>query len=85
MAATHGSPASGGSRLSDYDYIRTLTRSRIAWEYLRRHPGYRRDWRNAGPRRPQPALLSDGTVLIKARRRFRRAEAWGLHGFRRPR
>ena len=85
MAATHGSPTSGRSRLSDYDYVRTLTRSRIAWEYLRRHPDYRRDWHNSAPRRPRPVLLSDGTVLLQAQRRFRRAEAWGLYGFRRPR
>ncbi len=35
--------APGASRLSDYDHVRLLTRSRVAWEYLRRNPEYRTD------------------------------------------
>lgn len=71
-------------QLSDYDYVRDLTRSRIAWEYLRRNPDYRRDFRLSAPGRPKPIRLADGTVLLRLRRRFPRAEAWGLHYFRRP-
>lgn len=74
----------GVRRLSDYDNIRLLTRSRIAWEYLRRNSGYVSDWRLSKPGRPQPIRLTDKTVLLRARRRFLRAEAWGLCTFRRP-
>ena len=75
--------APGASRLSDYDHVRLLTRSRVAWEYLRRNPEYRTDWCISAPGRPRPIYLTDGTVLLRARRRFLRAEAWGLYTFRR--
>jgi len=73
----------GASRLNDYDHVRLLTRSRVAWEYLRRNPEYVRDWRISAPGRPRPIHLTDDTVLLRARRRFLRAEAWGLCTFRR--
>lgn len=85
MVATHGPTASSASQLSDYDYVRTLTRSRIAWEYLRRHPDYGRDWRTCIRERPRKFMLKDGTVMLQARRSSRRAEAWGLCTFRRSR
>ena len=66
-----------------YSYIRFLTRSRVAWEYLRRNPDYLRDWRRSAPGRPQAISLADGTVMLRARRRFARAEAWGMCIFRR--
>ena len=69
---------------SDYNYIRLLTRSQMAWEYLRRNPDYRRDWRFSAPGRPSPIHLNDGTIMLRLRRRFARAEAWGLCLFRRP-
>ena len=72
-------------KLSDYNYVRFLTRSRVAWEYLRRNPDYRQDWRLSAPGRPTPIELIDGTTLLRARRRFARAEAWGLCIFRRSR
>ena len=77
--------APGAMHLYDYDHVRLLTRSRVAWEYLRRNSEYQRDWRTSAPGRPQPIPLTDGTVLLRARRRFLRAEAWGLCTFRRPR
>ncbi|MDA5193689.1 transcriptional regulator domain-containing protein [Govanella unica] len=67
-----------------YDYIRGLSRSRLAWEYLRRNEQYRRDWRTAAPGRPRPIELTTGSVLYRARRRFLGAEAWGLYCFRQP-
>jgi transcriptional regulator len=82
MAASHNPSAGRLQQLSAYDYVRFLSRSRIAWEYLRRHPSYKRDWRAASAR-PQPVHLSDGTVLLRARRRYLRAEAWGMYIFRR--
>lgn len=84
MAAFERTQASDAARLSDYDHVRILTRSRVAWEYLRRNPDYRRDWRVSAPGRPRPISLNDGTVLLRVRRRFLRAEAWGLCTFRRP-
>ena len=76
--------ASGASPLSNYDHVRFLTRSRVAWEYLRRNPDYRRDWRMAAPGRPRLIRLTDDTNLLRARR-FVHAEAWGLYTFRRSR
>ena len=72
-------------RLNDYDYVRVLTRSRVAWEYLRRNLEYQSDWRISAPGRPRPLDLTDDTVLLRAQRRFLRAEAWGLCTCRRPR
>ena len=75
---------SAGSRLSDYDYVQFLTRSQVAWEYLRRNPDYRQAWRLSAPGRVLPVRLTDGTILLRARRRYLRAEHWGLYTFRRP-
>lgn len=85
MAVSQSPLALSAPHLSDYDYVRLLTRSQTAWEYLRRNPGYRSDWRTSGPGRPRPIHLTDDTVLLRARRRFLRAEAWGLCTFRRSR
>ena len=82
MAASTEIPISAAPRFGDYDYIRFLTRSRLAWEYLRRNPDYRAEWRHARPGRPQPIALTDGSVMLRARRRYLRAEAWGLCTFR---
>ena len=82
MAASTEIPASTGLSLGDYEYIRFLTRSRLAWEYLRRNPDYRAEYRRARPGRPQPITLIDGSVMLRARRRYVRAEAWGLCTFR---
>lgn len=83
MAVSSSPFSSGAPRLSDYQHVRFLTRSRIAWEYLRRHPDYRHDWHMSAPERPQPIALSDGTVLLQARPHSMRAGAWGLCTFRR--
>jgi len=69
-------------RLNDYDFVRFLTRSRVAWEYLRRNQHYRREWRTSFAGRSRPVNLVGGTVLLRARRRVKRAEVWGLHMFR---
>jgi len=55
-----------------------------AWEFLRRHQDYRTDWRVATPRSPPRVLLRDGTLLIRLRRRYPRAERWGLYAFADP-
>ncbi len=82
MAALTRTPASVTPTIGDYDYIRFLTRSRVAWEYLRRNPDYRADWQTAKPGRPQPITMIDESVVLRARRRYVRAEAWGLCTFR---
>jgi len=69
-------------RLSDYDFVRFLTRSRVAWEYLRRNPHYRREWRTSFAGRSKPVNLVGKIILLRARRRYRGAEVWGLHMFR---
>lgn len=82
MAVWTEVPTSAAPSLGDYDYIRFLTRSRLAWEYLRRNPDYRAEWRRARPGRPQRIALTDGSVMLRAQRRYLRAEAWGLCTFR---
>lgn len=44
---------------------------------------YRSDWR-ATPRCVHAVVLSDGTVLLRMRRRYLRAERWGLFAFADP-
>ena len=36
MAASHNPSLFGTPQLNEYDYVRFLTRSRIAWEYRKR-------------------------------------------------
>jgi hypothetical protein len=55
-----------------------------AWEFLRRNPDYGADWRCSVPRRLPYITLKDGTRLLRLRRRFPRAERWGLYAFADP-
>jgi hypothetical protein len=55
-----------------------------AWEFLRRNTGYEFDWRASTPRHLRPIALSDGTRLLRIRRRHPRAEKWGLFVFADP-
>jgi hypothetical protein len=55
-----------------------------AWEFLRRNPDYGTDWRSSVPRRLPHVTLKDGTHLLRLRRRFPRAERWGLYAFADP-
>lgn len=55
-----------------------------AWEFLRRNPDYSADWRSSVPRRVPHVTLKDGTRLLRLRRRFPRAERWGLYAFADP-
>jgi hypothetical protein len=56
-----------------------------AWEFLRRNEDYIADWRCAVPRNLPYLTLIDGTKLLRLRRRFPRAEQWGLYAFADPR
>lgn len=50
-----------------------------AWEFLRRNRDYVADWRSSVPRDLSHLTLRDGTQLLRLRRRFPRAEKWGLY------
>ena len=55
-----------------------------AWEFLRRNKDYAKDWRASVPRHVRSLTLSDGTRLLRLRRRYPRAERWGLYAFADP-
>ncbi|MCJ9700840.1 DUF2285 domain-containing protein [Bradyrhizobium sp. SHOUNA76] len=55
-----------------------------AWEFLRRNADYIADWRSSVPQQLPCITLRDGTKLLRLRRRFPRAEKWGLHAFADP-
>jgi hypothetical protein len=55
-----------------------------AFEFLRRNPDYHADWRSSVPRHLPHIILKDGTRLLRLRRRFPRAERWGLYAFADP-
>ncbi|WP_271592020.1 DUF2285 domain-containing protein [Bradyrhizobium sp. CCBAU 65884] len=56
-----------------------------AWEFLRRNADYVADWRSSVPQHLPCITLNDGTKLLRLRRRFPRAERWGLYAFADPR
>lgn len=69
------------ANLSQYDYMRLLSRPFFAWEVLRRNADYRRCWHLSTPGRPPAISLNTGATLQRTRRRFAEAEAWGLSMF----
>lgn len=68
---------------SDRAY-QVFDRSDWAWEFLRRNTSYESDWRDAPSRNSHALMLSDGTILLRLRRRYARAEKWGLFAFADP-
>src|SRR5258707_7620841 len=64
-------PKKGGSKTA-YAYLNDLTSAELAWEFLRRNPEYRRDYRTAADATADQAELSE--LLIAQ---------WGLR-FRDP-
>ncbi len=68
--------------LTGYDYTRFLSRSRWAWEFVRRNASYVRDWRVGRIGAAPPIRLTSSARMTRLRRRFRRAEDWGLCHFR---
>ncbi|WP_437127647.1 transcriptional regulator domain-containing protein [Rhodovibrio sodomensis] len=78
------SAANGGiGNRRAYDDVRHLTRSRLAWEYLRRNQAYLDACRCAGGEAPRRRRLADGTRVLALRHRQPEAEAWGLSMFHR--
>ncbi len=67
-----------------YRYILNLAPCGLAWEFLRRNPGYQRDWRIARPGQITRLSLRNGWHAIRLRRRYRYAEGWGLKFFADP-
>jgi hypothetical protein len=55
-----------------------------AWEFLRRNPDYRHDFRMAAPCPSSPVFLTSGATLFRSRRAFPLAEKWGLLTFADP-
>ena len=43
-----------------YLYVLALDGPALAWEFLRRNPGYRAEWHRAGPRRRDDAAMRWG-------------------------
>ena len=64
--------------IEDYAYLKGADRTSWAWEFLRRHPDYRRDYEAVRSDLPLTRKDEAGVTLIHARQSFRRAEAWGL-------
>ena len=68
--------------LQAYDYTRLHTRSCWAWEFLRRDANYCSDWLQSRAGHVAPIRLRSDVKVIRIRKRFSRAEAWGLCSFR---
>jgi len=63
-------PQGGGWRSeAAYDYVCELGPSEFAWEFLRRNPDYRRDYR---------AVVDEGVGQVEVRRTAPLMERWGL-------
>lgn len=76
--------ASSNSTAISHDGLAAFDPSDWAWEFLRRNRDYRRDWQASVPRRLCYVTLKDGTRLLRLRRRYPRAELWGLYAFADP-
>ncbi|WKA26461.1 DUF2285 domain-containing protein [Bradyrhizobium roseum] len=76
--------AATSSATASHDGPAAFDPSDWAWEFLRRNPDYRADWQASVPRRLAHVTLTDGTRLLRLRRRYPRAERWGLYAFGDP-
>jgi hypothetical protein len=77
-------PGPDGRAAGDRSAMDAYDPSDWAWEFLRRNLDYARDWRASVPRNLPWVTLSDGTKLLRLRRRYPRAERWGLYAFTDP-
>lgn len=84
MSQARRSGTAWARKLVDYDYAQCLDRPGWAWEFLRRNEYYRRDWRTSHAGLPRPIRHVSGAIYMRLRRRFPRAEAWGLVCFEDP-
>jgi hypothetical protein len=71
-------------RLDDYAYTKGLDGPGWAWEFLRRNKKFLCDCRISKAGTGQPIEHVSGAILLRPRRRFLRAESWGLLAFPNP-
>ncbi|WP_420537104.1 transcriptional regulator domain-containing protein [Hyphomicrobium zavarzinii] len=69
-------------RCGAYDYVLKLCPSDLAWEFLRRHYGYQRDFRISCRGYRRPNRLRCGLSLQRTHKCSLRAAAWHLCSFR---
>ena len=65
-------------KLDDYAYTHGLDRPGWAWEFLRRNKRFAMDCRISQAGAPTPINHVSGATYLRSRRRFPRAESWGL-------
>ena len=73
------------SVLDRYDYTRTLSRSRWAWEFLRRNQDFLEEAALHGADKVSVRTACHGIILIRPRTDQMAAERWGLAFFPDPR
>ncbi len=73
------------SILDRYEYTRTLSRSRWAWEFLRRNEDFRAEARAHRPEEISVRTACNGITLLRPRTDQMAAERWGLAFFPDPR
>jgi hypothetical protein len=71
-------------RLDDYAYTKGLDGPGWAWEFLRRNDKFLIECRSSRAGLPIEIKHISGTVYLRPRRKFLRAEAWGLMLFPDP-
>jgi Uncharacterized conserved protein (DUF2285)/Family of unknown function (DUF6499) len=71
-------------RLDDYAYTMGLDGPGWAWEFLRRNQQFLADCRLSKAGTPIAIKHVSGALLLRPRRRFLRAESWGLLAFPNP-
>ena len=77
--------AAWDKKLEDYAYTTALDRPGWAWEFLRRNKLFKDDFPLSRADSPIPIRHVSGTIYMRAKRRFLRAESWGLLTFPDPR
>ncbi|WP_442909777.1 transcriptional regulator domain-containing protein [Hyphomicrobium sp.] len=65
-----------------YDYILSLCPSDLAWEFLRRHCPYQRDYQLSRRGCARQYRTRCQMNLVRMRRRSLRPGVWDLHSFR---
>ena len=71
-------------RLDDYAYTKGLDGPGWAWEFLRRNDKFLIECRSSRAGLPVEIKHTSGTIYLRPRRKFLRAEAWGLMLFPNP-
>jgi hypothetical protein len=71
-------------RLDDYAYTKGLDGPGWAWEFLRRNDKFLIECRSSRAGLPVEIKHASGAIYLRPRRKFLRAEAWGLMLFPNP-